>query len=151
MTNADTSTNPSDGKSRAESTSSGNSRNTFKKKERLCSKRAFDLIFAKRRSFNVGGLWVAYTLDLPSEHAAFPMMVAFAVPKRSFKKAPDRNLLKRRMREAYRLNKHRTLKKYTEKGKNVAFLMKYNPKEIRSFKEIERDMRRALRRLSELI
>jgi ribonuclease P protein component len=31
--------------------------------------------------------------------------VVFSVPKRNFKKATDRNLIKRRMREAYRLNK----------------------------------------------
>lgn len=32
--------------------------------------------------------------------------VLFSVPRRQFKKASDRNLLKRRMREGYRLHKH---------------------------------------------
>lgn len=36
----------------------------------------------------------------------FAAQAMFVAPKRSFKKSPSRNTLKRRMREAYRLNKH---------------------------------------------
>jgi ribonuclease P protein component len=35
----------------------------------------------------------------------FPSQAMFVVPKKKFRRAHDRNLLKRRMREAYRLNK----------------------------------------------
>ncbi|MEM7039614.1 MAG: ribonuclease P protein component [Bacteroidota bacterium] len=136
---------------RPEADSGSNIRHTFSKIEKLCAKRSFDYLFKRRRSFNAGRLWVVYYVDLPEELVTFPMMVAMTVPKRTFKRAVHRNLLKRRMREAYRLNKHRTLQVYSEKGKNVAFLIKYNTKEIRSFKEIEKDMRKALRRLAELI
>lgn len=43
-------------------------------------------------------------LKSPSE-LQFPAQVLFVVPKRNFKKAHDRNLIRRRMREIYRLNK----------------------------------------------
>ena len=78
-------------------------------------------------------------------------MVAFAVPKRNFKRAVHRNLLKRRMREAYRLNKASAIRKFEEKGQHAAFLIKYNSREIRSFSEIEKDMRYALRRIRKLV
>ena len=79
------------------------------------------------------------------------MMVAFAVPKRSFKRAYKRNLLKRRLREAYRLHKHSAFQHYQEQGKNVSFLIKYNSREIRTFKEIEKDVRLVLQRLKDLL
>jgi ribonuclease P protein component len=126
-------------------------RYTFDKKERLCSRRSFDLLFADRKSFNAGRLWLIYKLDLPPELVTSPLMIAFAVPKKSFKRAVDRNLIKRRMREAYRLHKGPVTEYFREKGMHVAFLIKYNPKEILSFKDIEKDMRYALRRIQKLI
>ena len=42
---------------------------------------------------------------LDKRKSKIPVKVAFSVPKRIFKKAVTRNLLKRRMREAYRKNK----------------------------------------------
>jgi ribonuclease P protein component len=124
---------------------------TFDKKEKLCHRRSFDLLFEDRKSFNAGRFWIIYKLDLPPELVTAPLMIAFAVPKRSFKKAVDRNLIKRRMREAFRLHKAPVIEYFREKGMHVAFLVKYNPREILSFKEIEKDMRYALRRIQKLI
>lgn len=61
--------------------------------------------------------------------------VAFAVPKRAFKKAVDRNRLKRRMREAYRRNKG----SFDMKG--LAILLVYSAKQEETYPVIEKGMK----------
>ena len=58
--------------------------------------------------------------------------VLIAVPPKNFRKAVDRNLLKRRIREAYRLNKHRIA---ASEKLLIAYI--YNAKEILTFSQIQ--------------
>jgi ribonuclease P protein component len=78
-------------------------RQTFKKTERLKSKKTIERLFNQGRKdliypFKV--LWL-YS-DKPATH---PAQVLIAASSKTVKKATDRNKVKRRMREAYRRNK----------------------------------------------
>ena len=70
--------------------------------------------------------------------------VLFSVPKRAFKKAVDRNLVRRRCREAYRLNK-RILQQAARHPAAITFL--YTAKTKISFEEIEKGMKLAMKRV----
>lgn len=76
---------------------------TFNKKEKLKSKKRIEQLFAEGKSVT------AYPLRLVFMPATFeddiPAQTGISVSKRYFKLAVDRNLIKRLMRESYRLNK----------------------------------------------
>jgi ribonuclease P protein component len=76
---------------------------SFHKQERLCSKKQMELLFSEGKS--IFGHPLKFIFMKVDSDLQFPAQAIFVVPKRQFKKAHDRNKLKRRMREAYRLNK----------------------------------------------
>jgi len=76
-------------------------KNTFGKEERLCSDKDIEALYKTGTSFLQHPI-VFYFLTKPE---AKNTQVLVSVSKKKFKKAVDRNLVKRRLREAYRLNK----------------------------------------------
>jgi ribonuclease P protein component len=130
-----------------------NLKKTFKKDERLCSVKVIESLFDRKNSAN-GGVF-AYPLRVvfnaieppaePSEaaasEAAEPItQVLFSVPKRQFKHAVDRNLIRRRTKEAYRLNKTLLFGAYS-----IAFI--YIGKKIENYDVIEKGMKNALKKI----
>lgn len=115
----------------------------FKKEERLCSKILIDKLFTEGTSFLVYPYKVVYMeIEFQGE---FPAKAAFAVSKKLYKKAVSRNLIKRRTREAYRLNKHMLSSGNTNSKKALIFI--YIGKEILQFPSIEKSMIRIIERL----
>ena len=76
-------------------------RHTLPKAERLSGKTAIAALLEKGRYVTAGCLRVCYCSGNGLEHSR----ILVSVPKKSFKRAVKRNLLKRRIRESYRLQK----------------------------------------------
>ncbi len=96
---------------------------SFKKEERLHSKKDIETIFQSRNSFLEYPFKVVYK-EKETENIQAGIKVLISIPKKKFKKAVDRNLLKRRSKEAYRLNKSFTLNLLKAKNKelHIAFI-----------------------------
>jgi ribonuclease P protein component len=77
---------------------------SFPKEERLHSKKLIAELFSKGSSFNLYPL--RFVLLKHPDPSATPPQVLVSVSKKYFKKAVDRNRLKRQIREAYRQHKH---------------------------------------------
>lgn len=83
---------------------------------------------------------------LETEGATYdaPVAMLVSVPKRIFKRAVKRNLLKRRMREAYRIEKKSLADVCREKGKKLHIAFVYTSKEEIGFGRVHVSMRRVL-------
>jgi ribonuclease P protein component len=85
--------------------------------------------------------------------ALSPIEFALSVPKKAFKRAVDRNILRRRIREAYRLHKielYKFLKNNALHGhKRFAFMVLYTAKEDMPYLDIEKGIKKMIRKFRE--
>ena len=109
-------------------------RNTFKRPERLKSPRLIGELINSGDTITVFPLKLFWKLGLNDQ--AVSARVAIAVPGRNIKNAVDRNLIKRRIREAYRLNKHNMLEFLSDKNLCLIFVLLYLPKTVCSYQQI---------------
>lgn len=102
----------------------------FPKSEKLKSRKAIELLFEEGKTVTKFPIKVFY---LPSENLK-QTQATFAVPKRNFKSAVDRNRIKRQLREAYRLHKHLLM---NNKEQSFTLLFLYLSKEKLPYQQIE--------------
>jgi ribonuclease P protein component len=115
---------------------------SFKKAERLSSRKAFETLLKTGSTHYLFPLKVVWLKN--EVHTQSPVQIAFAVPKRRFKRANKRNLIKRRLREAYRLNKASLYQFLNEKEVHIHLLIIYIAPEVLSYHEIEPKIKLAL-------
>lgn len=112
---------------------------TLGKKERLKSRKLIGRLYTEGNSVKAFPLRMVY---LQTEHRSyFPAQVGVSVPKRNFKKAPDRNRLKRLMRETYRLQKGIV---YDHLDKPHIFMISYLGKEEWKYEDLYVKMEKLL-------
>src|ERR1700761_4478123 len=120
---------------------------TFKKEERLCNKKLIDGLFHSGSSFLCYPFKVSWLVV--EQPGTYPAQIVFSVSKKRFKRAVDRNLIKRRMREAYRLNKQEHLyNALLSKEKNIVLSLGYVAKDIVDFDLANKKMLKLLIQLS---
>ena len=116
------------------------------KSERLSSRTLIQLLFSKGLSFRIQPFVIRY-IALPENDGRYHQIL-ISVSKRNFKRAVDRNHLKRQIREAYRLNKDII----TDLPTKYAIAYIYTFKKMIPYKDIEDKLIECLTRLnSELI
>jgi ribonuclease P protein component len=76
-------------------------------------------------------------------------MMGIAVPKRQFKKAVDRNRIKRLVREGYRRQKHSLMAHLTAQNNSIAFLVKFTGRRFPTQEETDRALFSIFKRLQE--
>jgi len=117
-------------------------RYTFPKSERLHSKKLIQELFDKGSSFYLYPFKVIYLKsdDIPNSQ----MLVS--VSKRKFKSAVTRNALKRRVKEAYRLNKSSLFEANLQTG-NLLIAYIYTGNEVSNYQLIEKKLKKSIPRL----
>ena len=92
------------------------------KSEKLCSRTAVNSLFDEGKSLMAFPLRAAYRVRPRGEQ---PLQFLISIPKKRIRKAVDRVTLRRRTREAYRLNRHELLTPVLERldcGVDIAFV-----------------------------
>lgn len=120
-------------------------RQTFSKSERLCSRKMIEALFTGGKVFFLHPfrvIWIERADDEP-----VPVKVIFAVSKRNFKKAVERNHIKRMMREAYRINKSTLYESLSDNSIKIAVMIQYTGKEMLSHPHSENKMQSLLDKL----
>lgn len=114
---------------------------SFPKKERITGEVRVKQLFTGGKSFLVYPLKVVYVNEIVGEE---PLKVLFSVPKRRFKRANKRNLLKRRMREAYRLHRAILTERLIQQSLSLNVAFTYVANDPLEYRLIERKMVEAL-------
>lgn len=106
-------------------------------------------MFLSGNSFLCYPLKVVWKFELLT--TPYPAQVVFSVPKRLFKRAHDRNLLKRQLRETYRYRKHELYQLLELKEQKIALMVVYIAKEKLEFSQIETAMTKIIARFKKVL
>jgi len=125
------------------------SKNRFRKQDKLKSSIEIDTLYRENKFVVSFPLKCYYSFsEIDAEKNS--LRVAFAVPKKTFKHAVDRNTLKRRMREAYRLNYKKIFEEFiSQKEKQLKLFIIYIEKEKVDYHNIHNNMLIILKKVND--
>jgi ribonuclease P protein component len=109
---------------------------SLKKKERLKSQQLITKLYSIGNTFYYSPFKVIWLpkIQLPGES---PAEIMISISKKSISSAVDRNHMRRRIKEAYRINKENYYNYLASNGKSNILILNYTPKKIMTFREIE--------------
>lgn len=115
-----------------------NKKYSFKKKERLTKKVEINRLFNEGSSFSIYPLKFIYLVEEDNISSEPPVKLLLSVPKRIHKRAVNRNLIKRRLKECYRKYKPKFFSEEIIKKSNIKLGIIYISNEILSYQELEK-------------
>ena len=118
------------------------------KAEKLCSQTLIDKLFNEGKAFIAYPYRIVYRIEESS--GELPSFF-ISIPKRNFKRAVKRVLLRRRTREAYRLHKQIIAKPLVRQNRTMQIAFLYLDKKINEYALLERKMTEALQKLATYI
>jgi ribonuclease P protein component len=117
---------------------------SYSKKENLKSKKLTEELFSRGKSFNLFPLRIIY---LEKSDITTPVQAGVSTGTRFFKKAVDRNRVKRLLREAYRKEKLPLQDFLQQQNKKIIFFIIYTHKELPEWAALQKKMQLALQKL----
>lgn len=118
----------------------------LRRNDRLKNKKLIDQIFNEGKSITVFPLKLFY-LEIPNDGVTISKM-GCSVPRRKFKKAHDRNRIKRLMREAYRITRPEIFNNITTQ---CAFMILYIGDSMPTYEQLKRATAELLRKLTKQV
>ena len=117
---------------------------TLGKKERLKSRKKIDLLFTKGSKFTVNPFRIYFIVG---DEEAGMLQFGTGVSNKNFKKAVDRNRIKRLIREAYRLQKVELQEKLIQQQKSLDIFFIYTGHELPTYTIVFEAMKKALNKM----
>ena len=117
--------------------------------ERLCGKKRIDALFTSGNSFIVYPYRIVYR-PVPDTDSV-PVSMFVSIPKKRFKRAVKRNLIRRRIKEAYRKNKHILTDTFQNQKITLDMAILYLDKEILDYQTLEKKLKDLLQKLKETV
>jgi len=115
---------------------------SFPKQEKVISLKIIEALYSKD-NYSVFVFPYKVSMVFVAEQQA-NIQVLITVPKRNFKKAVDRNRIKRQIREIYRLNKHLLINNNALQSKQIALSIAYISKTDLDYKQAENSLQKVI-------
>ena len=124
---------------------------TFKKSERLSSKKQISSLVINGNTLYCYPFKILWLISPSGPGVPFRMEAAFSVPRRKFKKAVRRNTIRRRMKEAFRLNKEDFKQHLRDHPCVLSVLIIFTPRKELGYAEIDHGIKSAFQILKNII
>ena len=121
----------------------------FPKKQKLCSETVIKEMFSNGKSFTTSAVRLVWKEDNNEDEVTVKSIIV--VPKKKIRLAVKRNIIRRRMKEAYRLNKVELETILKSKNLQLSIALIYQNGKILPYNSIVEEIKLILGRLSKEI